>query len=178
VLAGGRNSRMNFKVKALLKYEGETFLERTLRALKGLDKFIMTNTPEVFQGIGLPMYPDSVKDIGPMGGIYTALKVSKFERCVIIGCDMPFITEKLVKILTSYKEYDMVVPRIDGKFEMLCAMYSKNCIPVIERLIKSKQYKLSLILEGVRVKYIDLNEEKLNYFTNINTPEEYKKLVK
>lgn len=178
ILAGGKNSRMNFRIKALLQYEEETFLERSLRALGGLEKFIVTNTPEVFQKTTLPMYPDFIKGIGPMGGIYTALKMSRYERCMIVGCDMPLITERVIEEITSHEGYDVVVPRINGMVEMLCALYSKDCIPVIEELIQKKRYKVSLILEGLRVKYIDIDEENSDYFRNINSPEDYNRLSK
>ncbi|GLI54632.1 putative molybdenum cofactor guanylyltransferase [Propionigenium maris DSM 9537] len=178
IMAGGRNSRMNYRVKALLEYEGATFLERIIAALGDADKFIVTNTPEVFRDTDLPMYPDLVKDIGPMGGVYTALKVSTHERCIMVGCDMPLINREIIEIIDSQKGYDVVVPRIDGRVEMLCAMYSKECIPVIERLIGEKKYKLSLILKEVRVKYIELPREKLQHFININSPEDYRKLSK
>lgn len=178
ILAGGKNSRMNYKIKALLKYRGETFLERSLKVLQGLDKFIITNNRELSEGVDIPAYSDIVKDIGPMGGVYTALKVSSSERCMVVGCDMPFVTRELIEKIISYKGYDVVVPRIEGRVELLCAMYSKGCIPVIEDLIEKKQYKLTLILERVGVKYLDLSRDELEYFVNINTPEDYEKLVK
>jgi molybdopterin-guanine dinucleotide biosynthesis protein A len=178
IMAGGRNSRMNYRVKALLEYEGKTFLERSITALGETDKFIVTNTPEVFRDTNLPMYPDLVKGIGPMGGVYTALKVSIHERCMVVGCDMPLITREIIKVISSEEGYDVVVPRIDGRVEMLCAMYSRDCIPVIERLIGEKRYKLSLILKEVRVKYVELPREKSGYFININSPEDYRKLSK
>ncbi len=178
ILAGGKNSRMNYRIKALLQYGEETFLERSLRALGELEKFIVTNTPEVFQEINLPMYPDIIKDIGPMGGIYTALMVSTHQRCMVVGCDMPHITKEVIEEITSHEGYDVVVPRINGMVEMLCALYSRECIPVIERLIEKKEYKLSLILRRVRVKYIDIDEKKGEFFTNINSPEDYNRLSK
>ncbi len=178
IMAGGRNSRMNYRVKALLKYQGETFLERSIAALGGADKFIVTNTPEALGKTGLPMYPDLVRDIGPMGGVYTALKVSTHEKCMVVGCDMPLITREIIEMIGSQEGYDVVVPRIDGRVEMLCAMYSKGCIPVIEKLIGEKRYRLSLILEEVRVKYIELPRKKLEHFMNINSPEDYRRLSK
>jgi len=178
ILAGGKNSRMNYKMKALLEYRGETFLERILKAMEGLDRFLIANNRELFEGMELPVYSDIVKDIGPMGGIYTALKKSSSRECMIVGCDMPFIGRELIDEITSYNEYDLVVPRIEGQLELLCAMYSKECIPVIEELIEKKKYKLTFILERVRVKYLDLTKGELENFVNINTPEEYEKLVK
>ena len=97
---------------------------------------------------------------------------------MVIGCDMPHITEEVIEKITSHEGYDVVVPRIGGMVEMLCALYSKECIPVIERLIEEKEYKLSLILKRVRVKYVDIDEEKADYFTNINSPEDYNRLSK
>lgn len=177
ILAGGKNSRMNYRIKALLKYRGETFLERALKVLEELDRFIVTNNREVSEGVEIPAYSDIVKDIGPMGGVYTALKVSSSESCMVIGCDMPFVTRELIGKIISYKGYDVVVPRIEGQVELLCAMYSKRCIPVIEDLIEKKKYKLTLILERVRVKYVDLSRDELDYFVNINTPEDYEKII-
>ena len=40
------------------------------------------------------------------------------------------------------RDIDIVVPSVDGHFQPLCAVYSKRCIPAIERQLDNGDYKI------------------------------------
>ena len=70
--------------------------------------------------------------------------------------------------------YDVVVPRIEGKLEPLCAVYSKNCSNPIQRLLEQDELRIDRLFGMVEVKYVEEDEvnrfdpEHLSFF-NINS---------
>jgi molybdopterin-guanine dinucleotide biosynthesis protein A len=76
--------------------------------------------------------------------------------------------------------YDAVVPRVDNKtYEPLHAVYSKNCIEPLERLIRENVYRILELYPLVKVRYIENAEidrfdpEHVSFF-NINTETDLK----
>jgi len=61
------------------------------------DIILMTNTPAEYAYLGLPMVEDIIKGLGPIGGIYTALKVMDKEAGFFVACDMPFYGKRCIR---------------------------------------------------------------------------------
>ena len=77
---------------------------------------------------------DIIKNCGPLAGIYSGLMASDSFYNFVVACDMPFIKASLIRyILRNKNSYDIIIPKIDKKTHPLFGVYSKNCIPVIER---------------------------------------------
>jgi len=93
---------------------------------------------------------------------------------------MPFLNESIIRYMMSNMHgYDVIVPQIDGGSQPLFAIYSKNCIPAIERLIEKRRLNVAGIFPEVRTLYVKSNQLKeidaaLACFANINTKEDYK----
>jgi molybdopterin-guanine dinucleotide biosynthesis protein A len=69
------------------------------------------------------------------------------------------------------------VPRWTQFPEPLHAVYSKNCLPAIEKKLIAKQLKIVRFYEEVNVRYVDRKEIESvggngRSFANINTPQE------
>jgi molybdopterin-guanine dinucleotide biosynthesis protein A len=68
----------------------------------------------------------------------------------------------------------LVIPRIEGKVEPLCAVYSKDCVAPIGQLLKQNELKIIELFRMVTVRYIEEDEidrfdpEHLSFF-NINS---------
>jgi molybdopterin-guanine dinucleotide biosynthesis protein A len=139
---------------------------------------ISTNTPEEYSGLGLPMYEDRIKGLGPLGGIYTLLGVIVTDSGFFVGCDMPSLNPALIRHIVKEREgFDVVIPRIGWKLEALHALYFKTCIPAAKRLIDSGNYQVFRFFPDVRVRHIEEDEirsfdPELRSFFNINRPEE------
>lgn len=179
VLAGGKSSRYG-KNKSFVEVAGIPLIERTLRVMRSIFErvVLITNTPEEYAYLGLPMYTDLIRDLGPLGGIYTALKIMPTETGFVVASDMPSLNPALIRHMVALKEdVDVVVPRIDWKLEALHALYRKKCIPEIEKLIHEGTYQVFRFFTNVRVRYVDKDEilkfdPLLMSFYNINRPEE------
>ena len=95
---------------------------------------------------------------------------------------MPFMTTHVVeKLIKNLEDSDAVVAYHENSPEPLCAFYNKSCLPVIEKQLAVKNYKLQELFPLLRVKEVDLTHEFLsesNPFRNINTKEELLKLNK
>lgn len=181
VLAGGKSSRIGTD-KALLKLDGQTLIERavsTLRPYTG-DPIIITNASDKYKFLNLSVYSDIIADTGPLGGILTALEKSNTTHCLVLACDLPFVSGELIKILCNQGlVHDISVVDAGFGVEPLCAVYSKRCISPIRKQLDLGQYRVTNFYHYVDVKVIYL--EQLNkIFTqetllNINTPKDLEK---
>jgi molybdenum cofactor guanylyltransferase len=180
ILAGGKSRRLDYRNKALLQIGDKTIIELVVDALsKVTEKIILiTNSPQEFEFLKLPMLGDTIPNSGPIGGIYTGLKESKTHQNIVVACDMPFIQPQLLQFLVCQsKGYDIVIPlTIDG-YHPLCAVYSKNCIEPIETLIETQSLKVTNLFQHVKVREVMFGTQHpyytLNMFLNVNTVEDY-----
>ena len=177
VLAGGRSTRYG-KNKALVKLHGIPLIERVLDVMRPIFRrvIIITNTPDEYSYLELPMYQDIIKGLGPLGGINTGLRVIPGSG-FFVACDMPFLNQGLIRHIVEIKaDFDVVVPRISGNMEALHALYGKGCQSKIEGLINSGIYQVFRFFNEVSVRYVDEDEVRifdpdLRSFLNVNSPE-------
>ncbi len=185
ILAGGKSRRYGIN-KAFVKTDGIALIERVIMVLRSLFQhlILVTNTPDEYAYLKLPMHEDLIKGLGPMGGVFTGLSVIPNDAGFFVACDMPFLNHNLIRYMAKNKgSFDVVVPRICGMMESLHALYDKRCLPAIKRLINSKEYQIIRIFQEVSVRYIDEDEirgfdPKLRSIINVNTPQELRRLEK
>jgi molybdopterin-guanine dinucleotide biosynthesis protein A len=183
VLAGGKNSRYNGFDKSFLVKGKATFIEHTISTFREIfhEIIIITNQPETYNFIDAIKSSDLIKDIGPLGGIYTALKVTTQPAVFVVSCDMPYLDHTMIKRLAmefDSSEHDILMPCIDGDIEPLHAVYSSNILHAIEQNVKNNKFAIRDIFPHVRVKYFELESTPSNkkYFTNVNSPEDFEQL--
>lgn len=143
----------------------------------------------------------SHKGKGPVIGIYTSLANASYFYSIIVAFDMPFISYNLLKSLVyesginteepsssepatiSYdysKKRDAYIIKTEKGFEVLCGLYSKNCLGILKENIGKQKYKISDIFNYLNIEIISINKLKqngidsLNFF-NINRLEDYYK---
>ena len=184
ILAGGLSRRLDYKNKALLKIGSRSIIERVINALSEVmaDILLITNSPDEFKHLEIPMFGDIIPGSGSLGGIYTGLKISETYHNLIVACDMPFIRPSLLTFLMQQsKGYDVVIPVTPDGHHPTCAIYSKDCIKPIEAQIRSGNLKVSDFFPNVRIRKINFNALHDRYdqimFFNINTKEDYLKAV-
>ena len=97
------------------------------------------------------------------------------EWGVVVACDMPFLNIALLKHMLSLRErFDAVVPVLDGRPEPTHALYSKACLPHIERRLQAGDLKIARFFDDVSVRYVSQEEvdahdpDHLSFF-NVNT---------
>ena len=179
ILAGGKSSRMG-KNKALLEYESDTFIGHAIKEFQGHE--IIISGQKEYEKLPAKIVSDENMDIGPIEGIRQILTAASEDYVFVCACDMPFITDKIADYIAEFisSDYDCYVVTDEDRMHPLCAIYSKRVLPIIEKLIVNGEYKLRLILENARTKFISLEnttfEKKI--VRNVNTKEEYRELKK
>lgn len=191
ILAGGASSRMGAN-KALLRLheDGPAVVEMIVARLReaGLGApLLVTNSPEEYQFLRLQCVGDDVEGAGALGGILTALNHAQSERVLVVACDMPLLNVDLVSYMLSLPvEYDALVPRWnDGRevrVEPLHAIYTTRCAGEIAERITAGRLKVSAFLENAGVRYVEEGDIRrydpgLRSFYNVNTPEEWARLM-
>ena len=111
ILAGGKSSRMG-KNKALLTYEGKTFLERLIEEFSDFDEIIVSSRDEnqydlKDSGGKLRFISDENHDKGPLEGIRRALSETKNEFVFICAADMPFLTKAVYEYLKDNYSFSL-----------------------------------------------------------------------
>jgi molybdopterin-guanine dinucleotide biosynthesis protein A len=179
ILCGGKSTRMG-QNKALISIKGIPIIERIRTLFERLFKevIIVSDQRELFLNLGAKIYPDLIPDRGGLGGLYTGLFFSSFPFSFSVGCDMPFLKESVIQfLLRNIDDFDVVVPRTRDGLQPLHAVYSKNCLEPIKRLIDSGNCRIADVYPMVRVKIIDEDDfssldPMRQSFINVNTPEE------
>ncbi|HOP48237.1 MAG TPA: molybdenum cofactor guanylyltransferase [Desulfobacteraceae bacterium] len=185
ILAGGKSSRFG-KNKALEKIEGMTIIEKVCEILRPVFShlLIVTNTPDEYSFLNIPMTGDLIKGLGPIGGVYSGLCAMTTEAGFFVACDMPFLNRKLICHMVDISPgYDAVVPKIDWMFEPLHALYTKQCIPAIKSTIDLRKRQIINCLNDIHVKYVSEQEirafdPEIRSFLNINRPDDIIRIQK
>jgi len=183
ILAGGNNSRMQNEPKAFLKVNGIRLIDNILDIYQKIfsEIIIATNSP-----LSYTEFPDTVivtdiyKEKGSLGGIYTGLFYARYDHAFLAACDMPFLNEEFILYMINQKDkYDIVVPELSAGVQPLHAIYSRNCLSHIKKLLVADKLKITGFYKEVRS--LAIPEEKIkkfdqngHFFLNINTPEDLK----
>ena len=179
VQAGGKSTRMGGQPKALIPLGGRSIVERVVAALTLVvdDLLIVTNTPELYAFLGLPMVADVYPDHGSLGGIYSGLRAAG-QIAFTVACDMPFLHPEIIRLVVARAgEGDVVIPRVGEQLETMHAAYGKACLPPIEERLRAGRLKIVGFFDRVRV--VEIGEAEVARFRdpavafmNVNTPDE------
>ncbi len=182
VLAGGRSSRMG-RNKALLPLNGKPIIEHVVHAARQVAQrtLLITNQPEEFAFLGLDMHPDVIPGIGPIGGIVTALEHCPTAYCLILACDLPFMSPEILHALARHREdhHRAVVLDVGRGPEPLCGIYARSCLPAVHEHIRNDDYQLQALLQRLGAAVVPWQiRGGIDPLLNINTPTDFEKAQK
>jgi len=159
----------------------KSLLEQVVSCVVSLSDEIVIVAAEERLVLPLTGYPNLrvVTDIypgkGPLGGIYTGLKVSAAFRNLVVAADMPFLNKALLRYMLGLANgVDLVAPRIGDQVEPLHAVYTRSCLAQIEQMLSEGELGVHRLFPRVNVRYVDEDEIKrfdptqLSFF-NVNT---------
>lgn len=183
ILAGGQGKRLT-PDKPFLEINNRSIIERTASVVVSLfeEVLLVTNTPEKYGFLILPLVADERKGCGPLMGIYSGLRRIKHEAAFVCAADMPFLNEELIRSqFLELNEFEIVVPCPTGKPEFLHAFYRKRCLPAIQENLDAKQFKIEVLTQCCKTLRLNrewfarkgLTERIDTAFTNINTIRDY-----
>jgi len=187
VLCGGQSSRMGYKNKCFFKLGELSFIEIVTDKLSTIfdNILLVAKDPKEYIPLGYKVVTDVFNESSSLTGIHAGLLFSSTKYNFIMACDTPLIKLELLTYLVSIIDTncEVIVPKVRGYFEPLCAIYSKDCIPIIEDMLKKRSFKISKLFSEVNTKVVEDSvlkkyDPSLHSFFNINTEEDYKKALK
>jgi molybdopterin-guanine dinucleotide biosynthesis protein A len=184
LLAGGKSRRMG-RNKALLPWHGVPLIQHIVERLTEVsrDILLVTNTPQEYAFLNLPMVPDVVPNGGSLVGLYSGLEAIRHPWGLVMACDVPFVNTDLLSYMLSLREgYQAVVPVMGDRHEPLHALYHKSCLPAMRRHIDAGDKRIISFYPEIRIRFLREDEidrfdpEHLS-FLNANTPEDWERIL-
>ncbi|MDD4924228.1 MAG: molybdenum cofactor guanylyltransferase [Dehalococcoidales bacterium] len=183
LLAGGKSSRLGTD-KAKVKLNGESVMIQAIaKKLSAVsDDIVVSTNGRRYDDITIPVRwaTDVNPGAGSLMGLYSGLLAVRHDYAIAVACDMPFINIGLLKFMISMpRDYDALLPRMGDKTEQLHSIYSKKCLPAMEKFLGSGRLKITAFLDEINVKYIPediinrYDPQHLSFF-NVNTSEQLK----
>ncbi|MBI4595224.1 MAG: molybdenum cofactor guanylyltransferase [Candidatus Tectomicrobia bacterium] len=182
VLAGGQSRRLGTN-KAFLKLGQKSLIERAVSTLGEIFQEVLVITNQTIPNLPqkVRVLPDIFPGKGSLGGLYTGLINSMHSHIFAVACDMPFLDPKFIRfMLTDFTPWDIVIPRDQEGYQPLHAIYSRNCIPYIEKQLTQGRLAIIEFFNLVKLNVIEgeklemFNKNGLTFF-NINTLEDWQK---
>jgi len=161
--------------KALLQINGKTLLENTIDICKPVCKKILISSNNPVHGkFGYEIISDEFKNCGPLSGIYSCLKKSDTDWNFVISADAAFVNHEFIDyLIDEIDDFDAIVPfHLNGK-EPLIALYHRNCVASIKKMIALKDYKMHNLLHMINTKFVDSEswvKKTPKVFSNLNRP--------
>jgi len=175
ILAGGKSSRMGTD-KGLMRLNDKFLVEYSIEKLQSVfNHVVIVSNNHDYKKFGLEVIPDALPDIGPAGGIYTALEHSATTHNFITSCDMPFITSEAIEFLISSADSQIVIPD-HGRIEPMFCVYATSCKSKWFQLVQQGIIKLQDLITHFSNTKIDVVNHPLfkePLFMNINSREEF-----
>ena len=197
ILAGGKSARMGFP-KLFLTVKGKKIIDRTIEMFDSLFGEILIVTDDRSRFIRLhrvarperiEVVEDLVRGCGPVGGIYTGLKLSSKKEVFFVAYDMPFLHIGLIRRLLDVRKrrlldvkkretFDCIIPYTERGIEPLHGIYSKKMLKGLEDSLTEKKLSVSEALARFNCKYIKAKKEETSSFVNLNTPQDLKEIMR
>ena len=169
------------KQKALMRWQGVSFLRHTFNSLKSV-----TNKVGVIR-------KDLLPDAGPIGGLFTAAVrsgASSSSWILITSCDMPGLNAEAIQwwiqqakslILSKDSQISAVFTQSASSrgsgaygFPML---FHKSLNQQLEKNIHTRQLSIQSLAKQIQSASILPREDQSIQFQNLNTPEDFKNFV-
>jgi len=129
--------------------------------------------PGRYQQLGYPCLPDLRPGMGPLSGLETALLSSTSDLNLLLPCDMPAVEVTHLRALVARAQASncscVATRDFSGKVHPLCAVYKRECLPIIQRRLDRKRLSLMGLLEELVTEYVRVPWT----VENINTPEDW-----
>ncbi len=139
ILAGGQSSRFG-ENKAFARYGGVPFIFRILKVIKHLfsESLLITNSPEFYRNLPIKVVCDDIPNLGPLGGIATALRLTSNQRIFVVACDMPLLNfDDIELIIKNSAQQDIAIAEYEGKAAYTLGVYSKGLLAAMNSFLNS-----------------------------------------
>lgn len=176
VVCGGLSARMG-EDKSMIVYCQKPQWQQVFEMLEMLcqtvsiscNKNQVSNYPADFP---ILVDDEAYQEIGPMGGLLTALKKYPTDSFLAVGCDYPMVAPKDLKQLTSARNPGaeaVCFCHSDGKvLEPLLAIYEPGILPTLKAYFSNSNFSLQQVLQQSATHRVTLKDSSI--LISANTP--------
>ena len=179
IIAGGSSARMSGHDKFLLTLGNKRIIDHVIeRFSPQVDHLILNINGNIDRVCDLPLevVPDSKfdkggKPLGPLCGIYTALKYAKeqgFSSVVTTSCDTPFLPDDFVSRLFEKAENDMVIAKGAHQIHPVHGLWNISLMEKLEERLDRGSLKMMDWINTNFASEVSWNDERDPFF-NINS---------
>jgi molybdopterin-guanine dinucleotide biosynthesis protein A len=181
ILAGGRGSRLGGVDKAALDLNGRPLLELVLDAVSPFAQeiLVVANDDRLDGDPRFTVLRDPEPHAGVLPALLAALDAASAPLLLLVACDMPFVSDGVVRQLLSHAErHDAVMPYVQGFAQPMHAIYRvAPCRDAIRSVLESGGRRMISFLDDIDTVRVDEDEIRridpdIRSFFNINTPED------
>lgn len=181
ILLTGGSSRRLARDKAQVTVDGESLAVRTARLLSSVVEVAV----EVGPGLsGLPATTERPIGTGPLAAIgagWTTLRGwGHTGSALVVACDLPLLTERLLRFLMEWESPDSVVPVVDGRAQFLCAKWGRRDLDGVDRLIEEGVRTLRHLTTQPGVTLLEPAQWRdvasAAHFSDVDTPDDLHRL--
>ena len=179
ILAGGKSRRMG-RDKTALIIDGETLLERTARATLGMGLPVVVVgliRPDGWMLDSVQFMPDAMGDLGPLGGLVTALRHEVGCGVLLLACDLPKLTTRAIAWLLDAARANsgpdgLIVENAERR-EPLFSLYAAQSLALAEARIAADRLSMNGLIETGDFATITAPNWIQEHLVNVNTPEDF-----
>lgn len=174
--------------KPSMMIQGETFQSRAARIARDVFTSVtMVDRYEKTAGSGADdvLLEQPHEGDGPIFGIAAALRNSRSDKIWILAVDYPAITFDLLSYLGgtfARSGCRLLVPEWSGKMQMLCAGYSRELLPDLEKRIADGHYRLRNLIDPATTVVMGEKDLRRRFsgepLLNVNTRDDYEELTR
>jgi molybdenum cofactor guanylyltransferase len=179
LLAAGHSTRMG-RDKALLEVAGVSLWrrQRDVLAEAGASEIFLSARPEQAWASGATGFSsvlhDALTGCGPIVGVTAALERAAHPLVAVLAVDLPNVNADLFRMLLAQSSAKIgVVPRHNGRFEPLAAVYPREMMWLAWEALGREEYAMQqLVARGVQQELLRVHEVEdaaTALFTNWNS---------
>jgi molybdopterin-guanine dinucleotide biosynthesis protein A len=181
VLAGGKSLRMG-KDKSQMNYHGKSQQLHVADMCKslGLDTYISKSFRAEEASIdGYEVIKDRIIDMGPFGGIWSAMMKDPDSAWMVVACDLPFLDQQLLIHLIHSRDPRYVATAFKGKTkdfpEPLITIYEPKAFQKFLQFLSLGFSCPRKVLINSDIKTVLLEDEQA--IINVNTQEDHQNVI-
>jgi molybdopterin-guanine dinucleotide biosynthesis protein A len=178
IFVGGTSSRMGGRPKGLLLAPGdpdgagETIVARWRRMFDALGvASVLVGERTAYAGLGMDGIDDDPAGIGPLGGLVALLKRARGGSAIVVACDMPYVSLRLLTKLASHPSAGAVAARRGNVWEPLFARYTgPRALEIAERNVGAARHGLYAVLDALGADALPLSADDWLELRDWDTP--------
>lgn len=182
VLAGGESKRMK-RDKSSLNYHGKSQREHVLSLIQPycVHAYLSCNAEQVEWLRGkFPFIADAFLNLGPMGGILSAMRMDPNAAWLAVACDLPYLSKLTLEYLIAHRNPSKIATAFldpEGVFpEPLVTLWEPRSYPVLLQYLSQGYSCPRKVLINSEVELLVAPDKK--EFYNVNHPGEYEEVLK